>query len=102
MSQGMVAMRDRALRVLRDLQRGGSPHRTQLDFIALAFRGKVGGFEKVVKMIDDMVALLKKEQVNDDQKKEYCGKEFDSSDDEKKGLERLVSDKEAVISDSEE
>merc|ERR1719361_2759449 len=98
-----MAVRDRALRALQDLQRAGRPeYRTQIDFIALALHGKAGGFETVVKMIDDMVAVLKKEQLNDDQKKEYCGQQFDSSDDKKKGLERLVSDKEATIASSEE
>merc|ERR1719411_2141609 len=95
-------MRDRALRVLQDLKRAGSVDRTQIDFIALALHGKAGGFEKVVKMIDDMVAVLKGEQLNDDQKKAYCGKQFDSSDDKKKGLERLVSDKTDTIAYSEE
>merc|ERR1719479_157275 len=53
-------------------------------------------------MIDNMVAVLKKEQLSDDQKKDYCGQQFDSSDDKKKGLERLVSDKNAAIASSEE
>merc|ERR550532_29501 len=58
----------------------------QIDFIALALRGKKVGFEKVIKMIDNMVALLKQEQADDNDKKEYCGLQFDSLDDKKKGL----------------
>merc|ERR1719282_1334143 len=50
-----------------------------------------GGFEKVIKMIDDMVALLKDEQVADDNKKEYCLTQFDNTDDKKKALERKLS-----------
>merc|ERR550532_3821478 len=61
-------------------------HNPQMDFIALALRGKKVGFEKVVKMIDNMVALLKQEQADDNDKKEYCGLQFDSLDDKKKGL----------------
>merc|ERR1719401_1998354 len=53
-------------------------------------------------MIDDMVATLKKEQVDDDNKKEYCESEFDSSEDKKKVLERKVSDIEVAISSAEE
>jgi len=77
-------------------------HRPQLDFIALAIQGKKIGFEKVIKMIDDMAATLKTEQLDDDHKKEYCAKQFDLSDDKKKGLERAVSDLETAIADAKE
>jgi len=53
-------------------------------------------------MIDDLVAELKKDQVDDDAKKEYCGIEFDKSDDKKKVLEKSISDLKTAISDSEE
>jgi len=36
-------------------------HRPQLDFIAMAIQGKKIGFDKVIKMIDEMVGTLKKE-----------------------------------------
>jgi len=52
-------------------------------------------FSSVLKMIDDMVALLKKEQSDDEQHRNWCNQEFDTSDDEKKSLnqkiEQLVS-----------
>jgi len=48
-------------------------------------------------MIDEMVANLKKEQVDDDSKKEYCDKQFDLSEDKKKELELSVSDSETAI-----
>merc|ERR1719272_1398844 len=90
-----ATMRSRALSFL--------PHsHNQLDFIALALHGKKIGFEKVIKMIDDMTATLKQEQVDDDSKKEYCAAQFDSSDDKKKELERSVSDLEASIAAAEE
>jgi chromosome segregation ATPase len=74
----------------------------QLDFIALALRGKSAGFEKVTKMIDAMLATLKDEQADDDHKKEYCASSLDSADDKKKSLERAVSDAETAIADAEE
>jgi len=77
-------------------------HRPQLDFIALAIQGKKIGFEKVIKMIDEMSATLKTEQLDDDHKKEYCAKQFDLADDKKKGLERAVSDLETAIADAQE
>ena len=37
-------------------------------------QGKKIGFDKVLKMIEEMVATLKTEQLDDDHKKEYCAK----------------------------
>merc|ERR1719499_2109031 len=73
------------------------PAQPQLDLIALALSGKSQGFEKVIKMIDEMVANLKKEQLDDEAKKEYCDKQFDVSEDKKKELELSVSDSETAI-----
>merc|ERR1719206_1418896 len=73
----------------------------QLDLISLALNGKSQGFEKVIKMIDDMVANLKKEQADDEAKKEYCGKELDASEDKKKVLDLKVSDSETAIEELE-
>jgi len=78
---------------------GKSP---QLDFIAMAIQGKKIGFDKVIKMIDEMAATLKKEQLDDDHKKEYCAAQFDMADDKKKGLERAVSDLDTAIEDAKE
>merc|ERR1719473_1665120 len=52
--------------------------------------------------MDEMVVTLKTEQADDDNKKEYCAKQFDQSDDKKKGLERQISDLETAIEDAEE
>eukprot|EP00421_Protoceratium_reticulatum_P007702 CAMPEP_0168372212 /NCGR_PEP_ID=MMETSP0228-20121227/8164_1 /TAXON_ID=133427 /ORGANISM="Protoceratium reticulatum, Strain CCCM 535 (=CCMP 1889)" /LENGTH=694 /DNA_ID=CAMNT_0008385111 /DNA_START=16 /DNA_END=2098 /DNA_ORIENTATION=+ len=94
--------RRRALEALREAQRLFGPDRAGLDFIALALQGRQGGFEKVIKMIDDMVATLKTEQQDDDHKKEYCGIQLDSSDDQKKALEQTVSDRELEIGNAED
>merc|ERR1719412_378264 len=53
-------------------------------------------------MIDEMVATLKKEQVDDDNKKEYCQSQLDASDDKKKSLERSISDEDKSISITED
>jgi len=78
-----------------------------LQFLALALMGKksaagAAGFGKVIKMIDDMVVLLGKEQGDDDDKKEYCATQFDQSDDKKKALERSVGQDEAAIATAKE
>jgi len=93
-----ASLRQKALAAIRKVQKGNP----NLDFIALAIQGKKIGFEKVIKMIDEMVSTLKTEQLDDDHKKEYCDKQFDLSDDKKKGLEKTVSDTETTIEDTKE
>lgn len=68
-----------------------------LDFLTLAIRGKKVSFDKVIKMIDGMVVTLKREQEDDSEKHKYCEKQFDSSGDKKKGLERSASDLDTAI-----
>lgn len=65
-------------------------------------KGKKVSFEKVLTMIDEMVALLKKEQVADDDKKEYCEDTIDKTEDKVKELELAVSDLEKSIADTKE
>merc|ERR1719231_186057 len=90
-------VREQALAVPQQAQRAPGRSRPQMDVILLALRGKKIGFEKVIEMIDEMVETLKKEQIDDDAKKEYCTTEFDTSDDKKKVLEKTISDLEAAI-----
>lgn len=89
-------------RALSALQKGRTfaLHRPQLDFIMLAIRGKKIGFEKVIAMIDDMVATLKTEQTDDDHKKEYCGEQIDQTEDKIKVLQHSLSDTETSIEDT--
>merc|ERR1719502_2325692 len=53
-------------------------------------------------MIDDMVALLKKEQVDDDDKKAYCEDLIDKTEDKVKELELSISDLSKAIADGKE
>jgi len=100
-----AAARARARAALLEASRGfrnaHTPARPELDLIALAISGKKIGFEKVLTMIDEMVANLKKEQIDDANKKEYCEKQFDLSEDKKKELELSVSDSETAIEEME-
>merc|ERR1719215_1909587 len=90
-------MRNRAFSLLSAVK----SKNPKLDFIALAVHGKKAGFEKVIKLIDDLTAELKKEQVGDDSKKEYCEAQFDQAEDKHKVLEHSISDSEAAISEME-
>jgi len=97
--------RRRALALIRGAQRTPGRH-TNLDLLVLALSGKKGAaqgtFDKVLKMIDEMVDVLKEEQESDDNKKEYCEKQFDVTDDKKKSLERTVSDEDSAIAAAKE
>jgi peptidoglycan hydrolase CwlO-like protein len=74
----------------------------RLNLIALALKGKKVSFDKVLEMIRNMVELLKKEQIADDDKKEYCEKTIDETEDKVKTLELQVSDLSKVIDDEKE
>jgi len=91
-------MRSRALSMIKEV----NDRRPALDFIALALHGKKIGFGQVIKMIDDLVAELKKEQQDDANKKEYCDTQFDLADDKKKVEEKKIADLETAIAESQE
>jgi len=68
-----------------------------MDLIAMALHGKKIGFGKVITMIDEMIATLKKEQADDDSKKAYCAEQLDQADDDKKSLTRDIGQLKASI-----
>merc|ERR1712113_1212720 len=94
--------RKKALLLLQKVFKASEKRNPELELIALALKGKKIGFDKVIKMIDDMMVTLKVEQADDDAKKEYCATAFDQADDKKKGLERAVSDLETAIENAKE
>merc|ERR1712216_866451 len=98
---GFAEQRRQALAVIHAAM-GVARKDPQLNFLALALQGKAVDFSKVLKMIDEMVAVPKKEQQDDNDKKEYCEKQFDLADDKKKGLERSVSNLEKAIAKEKE
>ena len=101
------ALRSRALLQIRAaLEKSDKGNKAGLELLVTALTSKKGlskgGFDKVIKMIDDMVVLLKTEQMDDEHKKEYCAAQFDTADDKKKGLERGVADTENAIATASE
>merc|ERR1719265_1086464 len=78
-------LKRRALDLIRNARKGKGGHQA-LDLIAMALSGKKIGFEKVIKMIDEMTATLKQEQKDDDVKE----------------LKHTVEDLESKIADTEE
>merc|ERR1719253_2441425 len=61
--------RSQALAKIAEAKGRASKAHPALDFIGLALMGKKVNFSKVIKMIEDMVAVLKKEQHDDNDKK---------------------------------
>jgi predicted nucleic acid-binding Zn-ribbon protein len=88
-----------AMTALSNNRRGADP---RVDLIEVALRGGKVGFEKIIKLIDELTAKLKEEQAEDDKKKEWCEAEFDKTEDTKKVLLQDKSDLETAISDAEE
>jgi len=105
---GKSAQRSEALAVLRSAQKfANAGDKPGLEFLTLALSGKsssagAAGFDKVIKMIDDMVVLLGKEQNDDNDKKEYCEAQFDTSDDKVKALKRSIGAAESDIATAKE
>merc|ERR1719240_2241824 len=94
------SMAKSALAVLKHARAGGNDPR--VDFIELAMKGGKVGFEKIIKLIDELVATLKQEQKEDDAKKEGCEAELDKTEDTKRELENKVSDLQTAIDDASE
>jgi len=92
----------RALAIIHSARSSASSGLDGLDLIAVALHGRKGGFEKVLPMIDGMIEVLKKEQVDDDSKSEYCQTQLDSLDDQRKSLDRSVSNSGKAVADAEE
>ncbi|CAK0837757.1 unnamed protein product, partial [Prorocentrum cordatum] len=82
-----ATMRKQALAAVQSARRSDQQGHTKLDLIMLSLSGRKVSFAKVVSMIENMVAMLKQEQLDDEHKKEYCELQFDGSDDKKKSLE---------------
>lgn len=103
MKVSAASMKARALAMLHDLRNSADKSsKSRLDFILLCLSGKAQGFEKVIKMVDDMVEVLKTEQQDDAHKKEYCEEQIDITEDKQKVLTKVKSDTETAIAESEE
>merc|ERR1719498_2211017 len=78
-------------RAVDALHRSKATKDPRMDFILLALKGKAVDFGKVIKMIDEMVVNLGKEQKDDDAKKAYCEQSLDRTEDESKALAQTIS-----------
>merc|ERR1719487_221011 len=58
-----------------------------------------GGMDEVIKMIDDMVVLLGKQQTEDDNAVELCKEEFDKAEDEEKAAKTKLDQLSAALTE---
>jgi hypothetical protein len=91
-------MRARAL----DHLKAANSKDPRIDLVQIALRGGKNGFAKIIKMIDELVVVMGKEQQADDDKKNYCDAEFDKAEDKAKELKLDIGDTEKAIDDNEE
>lgn len=89
-------MRLRAAQMIKSA-RNKNVRDAKLDFIALALRGQKVSFDKIISMMDELMALLKKEQTEDDDKKAYCLEQLDQAEDKLKVLDQKTEDLEKRI-----
>merc|ERR1719203_1651067 len=83
------AMRRQAASILK---KAAAHKDVRMEAVMLALSGKGVAFGQVLKMIDEMVALLGKEQGTDDDKKAYCEASLDKTEDQLKGLNNNIAD----------
>jgi len=96
-SSDSALVRSRVSVSIRQARGRANPQdRAGLDFLVVALSGKKslanGGFDKVIAMVDKMIAVLKEEQIDDDHKQEYCNVQLDQSDDKKKVVAHAIQD----------
>merc|ERR1719159_624781 len=91
-------IRDSALEAFADVK----DTENKLGFIELALAGKKVSFDKVIKMMDDMVVLLKEEQKDDEKQKEWCETEFETSEDKEVELKHKLEGLTASIEEMTE
>lgn len=103
-SEAGVNPRAAAQKVLVGMRarRPGSRNQVKMNFIEAALRGSQQGFGSVIEMVDRLTGTLQSEQIADDNKKEYCQKESDRADDQKKQKEQRYADVQTVIEEAKE
>merc|ERR1719271_84831 len=89
-------VREQALSALKNVKD------SQTGLIQLALMGKKVGFEKIIKMIDDMVVTLKEEQKDDEAQLKWCNAEFDTTEDKTADEKRRSEGAAAKIAETED
>lgn len=102
LKKGREQVRQNALSAVRLSHGKDIQDHPEVRFLEMALMGKQVDFTKVIKMIDEMVALLGQEQADDEHKQEYCNKQLDHVDDKGKALKKSIGDLEVNIDERKE
>jgi len=97
--------RHQALEIVEKLAQKGSQavaNRTNVDLVLMALSQKGVDFTKVVKMIDDMIDLMREEGKDDTEKKEYCEKQFFENTRKTKALRHKIRNLQDSVESREE
>eukprot|EP00933_Yihiella_yeosuensis_P000628 TRINITY_DN100_c0_g4_i1.p1 TRINITY_DN100_c0_g4~~TRINITY_DN100_c0_g4_i1.p1 ORF type:complete len:693 (-),score=258.74 TRINITY_DN100_c0_g4_i1:121-2199(-) len=102
--EGKERLRKQAEKIVNSLRtmNHGKNTKVVLDTVLLALSSKGVDFSKVMKMIDDMVALLRQEQKDEDKKKGWCEQTFFENQKKVKVLERKIKDFTATVEEKKE
>jgi hypothetical protein len=99
-SRSRMQMRTQ-MRRAKDLIQGAmssdKAHSVKKHLMLLALKSGMGGFEKVVGMVDGMVGVLEEEQVQDDKQDVWCLDELDKAAEEIKATETDLEEVRAAI-----
>ena len=99
-------LRGKALNALKTYSKSmGSEavaNRTSVDLVMLALSHKGVDFSTVMKMIDNMTALMEQEQSDDDDKKNYCNKQAFENTRKTKALRHKIQTLEQAITTQED
>jgi len=68
--------------------------------LKLQNKGKVQKFDEIIKMVDEMIAVLGKEQTNDEKQKSWCEEEFDKATNEEAASNNKIQSIEAGIEET--
>merc|ERR1719213_1364546 len=96
-------MRSKMRRVkslIQDAMSADKAHSRKRQIMLLALSSGMGGFEKVVGMVDGMVGVLEEEQVGDDKTEAWCKAELDKAGEELKVTEVSLEDLRATIDET--
>lgn len=68
--------------------------------LKLQNKGKVQKFDEIIKMVDEMIAVLGKEQANDEKQKTWCEEEFEKAESEEAASTNKIQTIEAGIEET--
>jgi hypothetical protein len=88
--------RQKAAKALKKRARGDP----RMSFVIMALKGSKQGFEAVTKKVDALIQEIAQEQKDDDQKKDFCNREIDKTEDELKDNQRAIKDRGTIIAET--